>query len=79
MDFTDLLEKYLPDYYKNKQVLELDILTRFFEKEELSIEDMEWIDSLWHMSDVWCYYQQTTEQLATQALREATLMVRWDD
>ena len=38
-----LIENYLPNYSSREDVLEVDILTRYFDKEEISNEDAEWV------------------------------------
>jgi len=38
-----LIENYLPNYSSREDVLEIDILTRYFDKEEISNEDAEWV------------------------------------
>ncbi|MCR5038287.1 MAG: hypothetical protein K6A94_02980 [Bacteroidales bacterium] len=42
------IENYLPNYSKRDDVLEDDILLRFIEGDDLSKDDMKWIDSEFH-------------------------------
>lgn len=42
------IENYLPNYSKRDDVLEDDILLRFVEGDEVSKDDMKWIDSEFH-------------------------------
>ena len=39
------IEEYLPNYYNRDDVLYDDILLRFFEDDDVSEEDMEWIQA----------------------------------
>ena len=42
------IENYLPNYSKRDDVLEDDILLRFVKGDEVSKDDMKWIDSEFH-------------------------------
>jgi len=43
--YWQLIEKYLPDYYTSDQVLRSDILWRYVDGEEVSDDDIEWIEA----------------------------------
>jgi hypothetical protein len=43
-DYWDIIEKYLPDYSSSDEVLKSDILTRYIDDEEVSLEDLKWIN-----------------------------------
>jgi len=42
-DAQSIIEIYLPNYGSRNDILEVDILTRYFDKEEISNEDAEWV------------------------------------
>jgi hypothetical protein len=43
-DYWDDIEKYLPNYSSSGEVLQSDILTRYIDDEEISDEDLKWIN-----------------------------------
>jgi len=43
--YWQLIEKHLPNYYINDLVLRSDILWRYVDNEEVSNDDIEWIEA----------------------------------
>ena len=47
-DAWRFIEDYLPNYYRRDDVLMDDILLRYVENDEVSEDDMKWIESEYH-------------------------------
>lgn len=46
--FWDFIEEHLPNYYQRDDVMQSDILLSFLTNDDMSDDDMEWIENEFH-------------------------------
>lgn len=65
----EFFAEFLPDYYRRNDVLEDDILNRFDDDEEVSDDDLEWIDGYYHLDKT--LVKKRLSELETQFAEES--------
>lgn len=67
--FRDYVEAHYPNYFVSDEILEMDILTRYFNNEELTQTDIERIKSIWGVKKLAKYRQGLTESIALKTIK----------